>query len=181
MSRRKTSRLSAGIRAVNSPRRRPLSRPRVGYSIGPKVTAPSAPEGPKLAVRVSAHSGNGVCPSWERKTSGGLQHATQVTPSPVTPRFGSGGTETSALNGARIGVPAAWHRQRSTHRHTGRGRGFQPRPRRWTANLQTPNQARCGAGAGSPAVCGGEDVTLNHRTPSARILEVVREYLFVSE
>ena len=121
--------------------------------------APLAPDDPKLAVRVSAHPGNGLCPSRERKTSVGLQHATQVTPSPLTPCFSSSGTETAALNGARIGVPAAWHRQRSTSGREGRGREFQFRPRRWTANLQPPNQARCGAGVGSPALQAGEDVT----------------------
>ena len=76
----------------------------------PEGSAPSDPDGPKLAVRVSAHPGNGMCPSWERKPSVGLQHATQVTPSPLTPRFGSAGTETMGPNGARIGVLAAWHR-----------------------------------------------------------------------
>ena len=159
MNRRQTSPFRAGIHAVNSPRGRLLSRPRMRCLVGPKGTAPSEPDGLKVAVRVSAHPGNGMCPSWERKPSVGLQHATQVTPSPLTPRFGSAGIETTGPNGARIGVLAAWHCQRSTRGREGRGRGFQSRPRRWTANLQTPNQARCGAGVGSPALQGGEDVT----------------------
>jgi hypothetical protein len=147
--------LQGGDTRRNSPRGRLLSRPRIRCLVGSRVTAPSETDGPKLAVRVSAHPGNGLCPSRERKTNVGLQHATQVTPSPLTPRFGSGETEMSGANGTRIGVPAVWHRQRSTRGREGRGRGFQSRPRRWTANLQTPNQARCGAGVGSPALRAG--------------------------
>ena len=82
----------------------------MGCPVGPKGTTPSAPDRPKLAGRVSAHSGNGMCPSREQNPSGGLQPAIHVTPSPLTPGFGSDGTETMGPNGARIGVPAAWHR-----------------------------------------------------------------------
>jgi hypothetical protein len=109
-----------------------------------------------VAVRVSARPGNGMCPRGNNTHPGlsPLQRQAKVTPSPWMLRVEAGGTETPTEDRERKGIPAVWHRQRATPRHTGRGWSRNLRPRQGSGDLQTPDRARCERGKPTTSVVG---------------------------